>query len=161
MKKIVLCALIAAIAGLSVNAEYLLWQVDDSFGTFTPGTDYYVGLFDNTGARIDRYIGTLAMGGAQATSISSAADSYYIEVYSYEATGEAAGTVGASQKRGESWSYKQLVDAGAIVSSGSWTSGSISNNMAVWTGSKVVPEPTSGLMVLVGMALLGLKRRRA
>lgn len=39
--------------------------------------------------------------------------------------------------------------------------GSVANSAVTWTATQSVPEPTSGLLMLLGIAGLALKRRRA
>lgn len=73
--------------------------------------------------------------------------SYYLELFS---EGD------ESLWKGYSFSYAELAQMGALSSAGA---------QGPFTGSAVdmggVPEPTSGLMLLIGMAMLGLKRKRA
>lgn len=75
--------------------------------------------------------------------------SYYVELMAWD--GANASTVGVSE-----WAtYDALVSHGAIVPSGM----GIPTTAHVWMPTTSVPEPSSGLLLLVGFSLLALKRR--
>lgn len=105
----------------------------DASGTevFTPGHGY-----DE-----DTYIDLIQLGDDDAESTYS----YYIEVYDNDFN-----VVAIS----ETQSYSDLKGGNYIVDIGMDPS-------AYWHGEGyTVPEPTSGMMLLLGMGLLGLRRRR-
>ena len=79
--------------------------------------------------------------------------SFFIELY--DTAGNWAGTTDAK-------SYQQLVDSGAI-SGGLNPSFTGVNSALGGSGSSYspVPEPTSGLLMLIGLGALALRRRRA
>lgn len=80
--------------------------------------------------------------------------SFFVELY--DSAGNWAGTTDAK-------TYQQLVDSGAISSSGLNPSFTGVNSALGGSGSSYspVPEPTSGLLMLIGLGALALRRRRA
>lgn len=75
--------------------------------------------------------------------------SYYVELLAWDGVQESS--VGVSE-----WAtYDSLVSNGAIVPSGM----GIPSTAHVWMPPTNVPEPTSGLLLLLGCALLSLKRQ--
>ena len=75
--------------------------------------------------------------------------SYYVELLAWDGATES--TVGVSE-----WAtYDALVSHGAIIPSGM----GIPATAHIWMPATAVPEPTSLPLVLVGIALLLLKRR--
>ena len=88
-----------------------------------------------------------------------AAYSFYVELFnsSNESLGRSA--VNAAAKQG-AVSYTDLVSAGAIYDGNVMNpTASAYSGFSSFTTSNVVPEPTSGLLVLFGMMALGLKRK--
>ena len=181
MKKI-LFGMAVALAAFSSQAAYLLWQVSDakvssdsyltSQGVTTTPGEYYARLRYGTG---NEYVNwatwsdstpapiNVALGGdgsmddAIAVNLASisadpTAYSFYIEVVNYNS---AAGTYETVAKS-EIQNYSSLAGNNYIVDFDRISMA------AVWTGGAYsVPEPTSAMLVLVGVAFLGLKRRRA
>ena len=153
MKKII--AIMAVGIGLSLQADYRYWMVDtDSAAKYEPYTA--VRLTDGT-KTIDEY------------EFNSAS-----ELIAYQAQPNgyftAEGTFGDSQSffvellNGSTWTaqsapqtYAQLLASGSIFKSGSIAPATPN---AASFGSYNVPEPTSGLLFLIGGMLLGLKRKR-
>ena len=75
--------------------------------------------------------------------------SYYVELLAWDGATES--TVGVSE-----WAtYDALVSHGAIIPSGL----GIPATAHIWMPATVAPEPTSGLLILVGVSVLLLKRR--
>lgn len=156
MKKVLTC--MALLCGLVANADYIYWMVDtdqssnaanyifntirlrdaDSvYATYTPVS--YEGLA-SFNADAGYFTTSISSGLSESTT------SFYVELYN-----------------GSSWvaesnpiSYSDLLAAGSIFKGG-LTPASIS---PAAFGAYHVPEPTSGLLFLLGGVLLGLKRRR-
>lgn len=157
MKKFLLVGAILA-AAVSAQAEYLNWQVGSTVTirgtTYTAGTDFNrVLMYANNGSS-DKYYGIYDAPGSYSTEVASgwnAADTaYYVELLKY------ANSQYSSVATTDETTYSDL--------SGALSSGALSAQgmTAVWTGVSVVatPEPTSGLLMLMGFAMLGLKRKK-
>lgn len=81
--------------------------------------------------------------------------SFYIEMYKYDAEG--GYYVGVAKSEAET--YDSLVAQGYIING---TMGDDpTGNYAVWQGSGYsIPEPTSAMLLMIGLSLVGLKRKR-
>ena len=192
MKKI-LFGLSIAVAAMSSQASYLLWQVTDTVvtsdeclstlaedktasyvtrlragqgtdastfstymdnGTFAAGvqdTGFALGTFNQAPSLSE------AAGGAMKVDLGTIAEDqsaqmYYVEILKWNDASQKFDTVAVSQMK----SYVDLSDDGYIG-----TEMKDIPNIAIWAGSGyAVPEPTGGMLVLMGLAFLGLKRRR-
>lgn len=170
-------ALFIAVAVSSANASYLYWQVDSSTASdltysgakvfvsndngvnsrqyLTLGYgDYDTGAFEGVGEKITTplYDSVVAVVDANATYANDSSYKFYIELINYNDSTFVAQTDSASAK-----TYEQLVDSQFVGADLSPVS------MAVWHGGSytTVPEPTSAMLVLFGLAGLALKRRTA
>ena len=164
MKKLVF-GLVVAIATLSVHAEYLYWAVIGTSG-YTQGTDYTDGTwayaqlkwYYNSENGIITTLNAADAANGYNSDISAVASytqaSYYIELVNYDS---AYKTVWTSQT--SAMTYDQLSGLHAINLN---TPLNGIANAAMFTGTAVVgtPEPTSGLLLLMGFAMLGLKRKK-
>ncbi len=158
-----------------LNADVLYWQVDPVQGSVLNGD----GMSGETysAARLMAYLGTdsnienptqigshvelsdiysdgTAVTGIQLGDLGDYGDSsysFYIELGNY------ANNVFTGTDRSEYKSYNQLLDSGYI----SLGAPNITPTIG-WSGGtyKAVPEPTSGLLLVIGGALLALRRRR-
>lgn len=161
MKK--LSILIAAISAViaSAKAEMLYWQVDEANYASTQGTS---SLWYENGDNLTQLatanlpdLGAFDTAGTYGTQLTqegydwnAASAVYWVEVTSYDST---LGQNVTNHFGG--FSYADLANAAGGLSAAAMRAAN--TNMS---HSGRVPEPTSGLMMIVGMALLGLKRRR-
>jgi len=158
MKKILVVVSIL-LATIAVKAEYLNWQVGTSVTfngtTYKSGTDYnYVRMYASNDNNSSHTYGIFEAPGTYSTQVQSGYDStgtsYYIELLNYSSDSYAHVATSSAT------TYSEL--------SGALSSGALSAQgmTAIWTGTSVVttPEPTSGLLMLMGFAMLGLKRKK-
>lgn len=163
MKKIII-GLAIAVMSVTAQAAYLYWQVDSSdFAGHLSTTEEVIGanvyysnaenLVYGEGTFLTR--GEVGFGSPFQIDVGSLGEGYsfYIELIGYDSKvyGEGTGVVGQSE-----WAtYTSLADAGSITTSLDIPS------ILVWHGTAYsAPEPTSGLLLMMGLALLSLKRRK-
>ena len=77
---------------------------------------------------------------------------FFIELVNFDAGTEAIKGVAITQTS----SYSDLVNNHHILGAGN----TIPENLVYWTPYFMIPEPSSGLLLLLGAALLALRRRR-
>ena len=172
-KAILVCS--ALMAAFALRAEYLNWQGKPSVGDSNAGDFSYEGaqlgyvkLSDLASGETladlaaDSKTGTVAgkypASGDMASPVGvdldalglaggASAYAYYIELINSE---------NAHVAYGEALSYSDLAAQGYVSSD-------LPSIPTVWHGGtfNAVPEPTSALMMLFGVAFLGLKRRKA
>ena len=178
MKNFLIAGLVM-LAATAAQASYLYWQVNASdlndaiaeYNTkFKPETmltqDNISGArlvqVSGAGEEVIGGISTDDFGKAQPSDalpidVTTVGDnySYYIEIISKE-PGLPYEQVAKSTMK----TYTELVTANPNVI---YTSELDVPKLAAWTGGTytAAPEPTSGLLVLIGVGLLGLKRKRA
>ena len=189
MKKLGLL-LVGIFACMVTHAGYLYWQVNANYaeGIDTSGATWTLNGNTITGFRLsaidaDGYVTALTsyvVAGddpvaksnpislataqtadlyADVSSVYSSGYSYFIEVIGYDSSvyGSNTGVIGQSTK---SVTYEQLSTAGNVNYVADL--GSISDQISPFVGQAyAAPEPTSGILLLVGFALMGLKRKRA
>lgn len=155
MKKVI--AALVIIASFAANADYLWWMIDT--GTQNSGAGNYAynsfTLYQgDTALQTINYSADLfnafSSGGYLTYSGDlTASSSYYVELISSSSDVVA---------RSQSYTYSELLNMGSIFKGSSMSS---NVGTAVSFGSfTAVPEPTSGVLMLLGGMLLGLKRRR-
>ena len=157
MKKLIIGLAIATAAFVS-NAEYLYWGVTSSeVGSYNAARLMYSSLPDMTSSQ---QIGELYdLPGSTKTSISTINDYkslyYFVELANYE-----NGTWTSGSASNTAYSYDSLVTAGVISSSDLIAQASVMTAVLTRNGVQATPEPTSGLLLLMGFAMLGLKRKK-
>jgi len=154
MKKLMLMLFaVAAFATVKAEDSYLYWMIS---GTEVPAFSYATLYVDQGGGNVVALTGPLTGVGdgetqtslsARYTAISPASSgySYYVELLNADME---------TTYQSELFGYTQF--AGSVYTppaSPAQTAYAVSSFSAV-------PEPTSGLMMLLGVALLGLKRKR-
>ena len=148
IKKLSVVVAVLAMIGFA-KADALYWQVDTSADNAAYTGDFSdAALYTSDGNFID------AMDSAQKVALSdlrgygSPEYSFYVELYN--ASGDAV-------YKGAAVSYTDLLNSGYIS-----TTGVLTPTMLATSGfnGASVPEPTSGMLLLIGGALLALRRRR-
>ena len=154
MKKVLLLAAMA-VGALTGSADALYWQVGDS--GYTGSDAAYASLYAKTGSGeatlIDGAYDLSEGTGPFASDLGDATGStysFFVELYN-----STLDTVFV----GNAANYDTLVSSGYVATSGIPTPTYATTGWAaVQTGS--VPEPTSGVLLLVGAGMLALRRRR-
>ena len=150
---IVVFAAFTAFAAVAARADYLYWQITQ---TETPLIEDYWNnaLLETTdGDILQMAVATDGATGATWAQLDGyEAKSFFIELINYDESMNTITTVGYSA----TYSYAQL--ANYIVSSSAFPLPTIS---AAWMPTiSPVPEPTSGMLFLLGIAALSLRRKR-
>lgn len=147
MKKLLVAMIVVTVAFVT-NAAYLYWQVDSGD---MGGTSYNYANLHGTYSDANTVLQTVKVGEQNSFDVSNFENySFYIElVNSVNGSNQTVGI-------GESQTYAQLSALNFILE------GPLSQTQAqVWHGGAyAAPEPTSGFLMMVGLALLGLKRRK-
>lgn len=155
MKKILIAFAIASMSFMS-HAAYLYWQVQSGdYNTITEPTKVDTAyLYATKDGEPDAKIGALKIGNSQeyyAVDVSNYGEySFYIELVNYNSG--AKDVLGY----GETIAYDKMVEKGFILD----TPLSITTANIWHGGTYAAPEPTTGLLMLFGLAGLALKRRK-
>lgn len=148
MKKlfVMLFAAVAVSTALATDS-YLYWMMSSNPLGSTP---YYYAALTQTGGTVIELSDASDSSGAIAAAFTknpiSEGGSYYLELFNES---------DQSLWKGYTFTYAELQQMGALRSVDA--SGPFKGSPVDMAG---VPEPTSGLMMLLGFALLGLKRKR-
>lgn len=171
MKKIVFAGMVV-LAAVFARADFLYWQIADQ-GEFTTATLWVKNTGSSTGLAeldvigaegVDWENGTVLTGTTTGlvqtdiTGYTSDQYSFFVELATYSGIEDSAPS---SQKWLNSYSYDQLI-AGGYISSGNVETPSPATfgGAPMSGGGNVIPEPTSGMLMLLGGALMALRRRR-
>lgn len=163
MKKIALFALISAVA-VSASASELWWFIDDTkvddkavdwtqVQLYASDNGYNYGG-EKVGPAIskDAILADIESYGNTWTYLGdSSATSFYLELMDADGNDLGRSSVGANQGS---------IDAAQYIWNGAMSTPS-AYKFTNFTTAQVIPEPTTGLLMLVGLAGLALKRRRA
>ena len=163
LKKFIVGGMMACASAVSM-ADTLYWQVADQsqpfsyamvYKTTTPGSDGTAvagALADGVTALESAQSGTKVSPITSDIGTDNSGYYFYVELFNY--ANESLGSVNKNYP----WSYNELVSSGYI----SPTGGSIATPISAGAlDGGAVPEPTSGMMLLIGASLLALRRRRA
>lgn len=157
MKKIIVGVAILIVAFVA-KADYLYWGVT----TADAGTTYNAARLyaSATGGVKGDAIGWIySAPGSASTDVSSYANNYfYVELCNYDGGVWTSTTSEYSQD--QAYSYSSLVSQGVITSSDLIAQASVAAAVLRNSGVQATPEPTSGLLMLMGFAMLGLKRKK-
>ncbi len=168
MKRLFLSALVV-VAVASLKADTLYWQVSDqgAGNDFSYAQWYATQNADGSGGTLISGASAVADGVTSVSEtgtkvspvISDLGSTDYSSYYFYvELVNYADSSKTRSLNQDYPWSYDQLVNSGYISTGSSVVTPSAFANGALDGGS--VPEPTSGVLLLIGGALLALRRRR-
>lgn len=177
MKRILIAGLVMLAAGVA-QAEYLYWQVsksDDSLATAVAEyNDKWKTQIDVTDLSSIRFVAEDASTHAATTLLTTSRFDqdiaiditqytgnnyfYYVEVLS-DVSGIPYEKVARTSQTQTSMTYQEAVSKGYVYEGSDLSVPSLN----VWTGGSfsAAPEPTSGLLLMIGVGLLGLKRKRA
>ena len=188
MKKLII-SLVIIVVGYMSHAAYLYWQLstDNTGLTESSGTYSYNGK-TVTGARVVAISGATSEGDAPYTSGGVALSTYDTNYSTTTALGNPVGVATAvnsdnlyadlrTYTTGFTY-YIELMSDNLVVgiSEGITYASNLSNistslggdmlsggSLAVWHGGSTysVPEPTGAMLMIFGLAMLGLKRRKA
>ena len=156
MKKIL--AAMAAIAAITASADYMYWMVGEDVDS---EYDWTTAKLTQSNAEPSTTIGTLSKSNAESLR---AMDAYAFSSLQGDASTYNVATYFIELYNGDTFLAKSELGTGSSLASFIFGD----NTMSPIAGSGLmpaantynVPEPTSGLLFLVGGMLLGLKRRR-
>ena len=158
MKKLLILAAVI-VAGVAANAATFKWTAANIYGAdlttkITGSATIYAYLSTADASSAVVVTSAPITSGAMATTYdwtAAVVDSQYNFYYVIENDGK---TFTSAVKTG-------LAQATSTTTVAFANQASATQNSANWVGGGAVPEPTSGLLMLLGMAGLALRRRRA
>lgn len=156
MKK--LFATLVLLAGFAANADYLYWMIDTGSGN--GGASGYT--YDSINLVYDSRTLQSAANSSNLESIFNSGGYFEYSGDIIDATGSSFWvelvSSGNSVAKSTAYTYTDLINMGALFKGSSMSSNV--GNIASFGNFTSVPEPTSGVLFLIGGMLLGLKRRR-
>ncbi len=167
--KALVCALtlVAAVACHATSGDYMFyWQVSSDYISSNVETANYaslVAVVNDTATTVGSIVGStsasLSSVPSTAANLASYSDStissFYVEFYNYTTSGTSL--LGSS----DAISYSDALSGGYITDFRNNYSMTTATSAWSVSGFNAVPEPTSGLLVLLGFAGLALRRKRA
>ncbi len=161
MKKILFAMALAASVAVkaATTGDYMLyWQVSSEAANTYSSADYaqLFAVLDSSGQVVGAYDGTtsglstMPVTAANLANVAGTIASFYVELYNYSS--------GEALARSETVSYSDV--SNYITDFRNGYSQMTANGAWVVNSFSAVPEPTSGLLMLLGLAGLALKRKR-
>ena len=161
-----LVAVAVAASAMVASAGTLYWQVqgENASDTFDSATLYASQNSDGSSATELATVSTLYTDedGMYSDMMQTDISAYSGDNPAYYFFVEMANYNGATDpKRGQMYTYQELVDGGYVATSPFDSTSAIAAAQGFNMGAAgAVPEPTSGLLLLIGGSLLALRRRR-
>ena len=164
MKKFLIASLIFAVA-LAAKADVLYWMVSDEYASKadSSSSDVYACL------KVSSSNSTTGGTTLQSKTAAQVYDAYdYRDSFAYTVDSTYTGTSPeyyfyielANGYTTDAMSYTALKNAGYVYTGGTQLPSTLASTGFGQAATYNVPEPTSGLLFLIGGMLLGLKRRR-
>ena len=153
MKKIFFATVVGMMVGVS-NADYLYWMVSDTYAS-TADSAKLVAVSGTETHDLESHVKTDWMNMGEDEAFRTSLGSYTGEGWSYYVEIVNAGKTLQSDHISYS-DASQFIERGGIDAPSVLTGGALGQGQQTYN----VPEPTSGLLFLVGGMLLGLRRKR-
>ena len=162
MKKVII-GLAIATAAFFAKAEYLYWGVTPSEATgntYNAARLWYSNSDSTSGGTAIGWLTDIP--GSRSTDVSSYEGTkdtayFFVELCNYNVSTK-EWTDGVRSSR--AYSYASLAQQGVITSSDLIAQASVAAAVLSNAGVQATPEPTSGVLLLMGFAMLGLKRKK-
>ena len=157
MKKLVMLAA-AIVAGIAANAASFKWSAANIYAS--NGTDKFVGTVSLYATGIDGVLSAVTSSSAGAVATTTFSNDALVSGNSYD-------FYFVVEDNGKTFTSATKSVAAQATLTASITFGnmqSATQNASNWAssgGGEPVPEPTSGLLMLIGAASLALRRKRA
>lgn len=158
MKKVILGLAIAMVAFFA-KAEYLYWGVtpSETTGSYNAARLWYSSSDSTSGGTAIGWLTDIP--GSKSTDVSSYGTTayFFVELCNYDTSTQKWSD---GEKSSQAYSYASLAQKGVITSSDLIAQASVAAAVLSKAGVQATPEPTSGLLLLMGFAMLGLKRKK-